>query len=180
MRAVQDADIESIRRWRNAQMDVLRQEHPIDEEAQKAYFAKAVWPQMLLAEPSQILVTLLHDDQPIAYGGFVHISWTHRRAELSFLADPDIARNESRYSHALSHYLALIRVVGFGRLRFNRLYLETYAMRTAHIALLERNGFALEGTMRAHVLIGGSYCDSLIHGCLRDEWRHRTPDHSEE
>lgn len=167
---VQDEHIEPIRRWRNQQMDVLRQERAIEKDEQETYFSQSIWPQMAVKQPAQILVTLLKNELPIAYGGFVHASWTHRRAELSFLADPKIARSERQYSEALNNYLTLIRVAGFERLPFNRLYLETYAIRTAHIAMLEANGFRHEGTMREHVVVDGKSVDSLIHSCLRREW----------
>ena len=38
LRAVDPSDIEQIRNWRNAQMDVLRQTEEITKEAQISYF----------------------------------------------------------------------------------------------------------------------------------------------
>ena len=44
LRAIGEQDIESVRLWRNAQMDVLRQSVPISPPAQVRYFSEKVWP----------------------------------------------------------------------------------------------------------------------------------------
>ena len=165
---MQDSDVELIRHWRNAQMDVLRQTSPIGFEQQQAYFANSIWPTLEQAQPTNILVTYHRDGRPIGYGGLVHVAWEHLRAEVSFLLAPELAADRASYAECFSVYLALIKQLGFSALGFQRLFTETYAMRTDHIAILERNGFVREGRMRRHVGIDGEFVDSLIHGCLRD------------
>lgn len=169
LRAVQPKDIEAIRQWRNAQMDVLRQAEPISVEAQRAYFARAVWPAMEEAEPANLLLAFSEGEQLIGYGGLVHVSWPHRRAEVSFLLRPDLAANEGSYCSLFGAYLGLIKRLAFEGLGMNRLWTETYAFRDAHIATLEAAGFRPEGRMREHVVIDGRSTDSLIHGCLKDD-----------
>jgi len=48
------------------------------------------------------------------------------------------------------------------------LFTETYDIRPRHVAILEMNGFKLEGRLIDHVLIDGKYIDALIHGCVND------------
>lgn len=169
LRCIQDADIEPIRQWRNAQMEVLRQPAPISPGEQERYFARAIWPQMDSARPGTILVTVLHNDRVIGYGGLVHCTWEHRRAEISVLFKPEIAADPAAYRAALLAFLAMIRDVGFARLGHNRLTLETYDIRPFHIGVLEEAGFKLEGRLREHVVIGGKAVDSLIHAALASD-----------
>ncbi|MEX1153171.1 GNAT family N-acetyltransferase [Parvibaculum sp.] len=167
MRAVQPGHIENIRLWRNAQMDVLRQEVPIAPEEQEAYYAAHVWPAMALERPANILLVLEEGESALGYGGLVHIAWAHKRAELSFLLRPDVAQDEEAYGRCFSVFLDLMKNLAFEYLDFHRLFTETYAMRTHHISILEANGFDREGIMRDHVIIEGKPVDALIHGCLR-------------
>lgn len=167
---VQDADIEPIRQWRNAQMDVLRQDRPISYGDQLAYFAQNIWPEMDTAQPRQILLSFRRGKELLGYGGLVHIAWPHRRAEISVLMRPDLASDRAAYDPLLGAFLLLIRDVGFNQIGLHRLYLETYAIRAAHIAVLEASGFGLEGRLRDHVRIDGAPVASLIHACLADEW----------
>ena len=159
-------DIESIRRWRNAQLEVLRQKEPITESGQISYFNQHIWPTMPLAEPPNILMGLRRNDRLIGYGGLVHIAWEHRRAELSFLLDDRRASNEAGYTEDFLGFLSLIRKLAFDDLKLHRLFTETYALRTHHITVLESFGLRLEGVMRDHVRIGGDYVHSLIHGMI--------------
>lgn len=171
VRSVQPQDIEDIRLWRNAQMDVLRQQAPLTPEDQRDYYAQHVWPVMSQAEPANILVTLLHNGQRIGYGGLVHLAWPHRRAEVSFLVSPDLASDPLPYSQAFDAFFRLMKILAFDDLQLHRLTGETYAFRTAHIALLEAAGFALEGRLRGHVRLNGEYIDSLLHACMATDAR---------
>jgi RimJ/RimL family protein N-acetyltransferase len=163
IRPVQQDDIEAIRRWRNAQLDVLRQSQPITRRQQERYYATHVWPSARTSQPRQILVSYFEGDRHIGYGGLVHIAWEHKRAEISFLLDPSQAGNYRAY---FSTFLRLIRRFAFEHLGIQRLFTETYAMRAEHMAVLEEAGFQREGVLRRHVLIGGKPVDSIIHGCL--------------
>jgi len=168
---VQPEHIESIRLWRNAQMDVLRQSAPISATQQQAYFERHIWPTQSQAQPAQILVGYLHDGNLIGYGGLVHIAWEHRRAEVSFLLDPQRTVSEPAYAADFLAFLSLVQVLAFDALGLHRLYTETYAIRTHHISVLEAAHFQPEGRLRAHVWIDGRAVDSLMHGCLASDAR---------
>lgn len=164
---VQDAHIEAIRQWRNAQMEVLRQSTLISMEQQQQYFADYIWPDMPRAQPSHLLMSYLLDNTLIGYGGLVHIAWAHRRAEVSFLVSPQRAAIASVYRRDLDTFLRLLKTLAFAQLGLHRLCTEIYAIRPQHIAIFEANGFVREGVLRQHVWIKGQAVDAIVHGCLR-------------
>lgn len=165
LRAVEPGDIEMIRQWRNAQMDVLRQFEPISPEQQTRYFTTHVWPQKQKAEPAQILLAIERDDALIGYGGLVHLSWADRRGEVSFLLTPELERLTELVT-IFAAFLALMKRLAFEDLGLDRLVTETFDHRTRHIATLEAAGFRREGRLRAHVVVENERRDALIHGCL--------------
>lgn len=155
-----------IRKWRNAQIDILRQQHPLTEEQQEQYYTNvvtALFPQKM---PPQILFSFLKDDNCIGYGGIVHIDWVARRGEISFLINPDLMPN---YPTIFNRFYTLIQHVAFHDLKFHRLFTETFAFRTDHMALIEKLGFKLEGHLREHIFKRGRWYDSIIHGILAGE-----------
>jgi RimJ/RimL family protein N-acetyltransferase len=166
VRAVQLVDIEAIRQWRNAQIDVLRQSEPITPEQQEAYFATHIWPQFDSPQPDTILVSYREGDRLIGYGGLVHVAWAHQRAEVSFLLDPVHIRDDKTVARYFGAFLGLMKGLAFADLGLNRLCTETYAIRPHYIAMLEENGFRHEGVLRQHVWIDGQPVDSVLHGCL--------------
>ena len=169
LQAVQPGDIEAIRRWRNAQLDVLRQSAPISPEQQVRYFEERIWPAKSEPRPDTILVAFREGSRLVGYGGLVYVSWEHRRAEVSFLLDDRLAARPDEYSRLFGRYLRLLKEMAFEDLGLERLFTETYAFRNAHMAVLESEGFRPEGNMRGHVVVDGVRVDSLLHGCLRSD-----------
>ena len=165
---VQPEHIESIRQWRNTQLVALRQAEPISQQQQVNYYATNIWPSMTELMPTTILLSYLYQDQPIGYGGLVHIAWHDLRAEISFLMDPERATDAANYAADFRCFLGLIKRLAFDGLGFQRLFTETYDIRQMHIATLEQSGFMREGVMRQHVRIDGFSVDSIIHGCLKN------------
>tara|TARA_Y100000310_G_C20615974_1_gene780645 strand:+ start:50 stop:625 length:576 start_codon:yes stop_codon:yes gene_type:complete len=166
LEAVQPEHIEKIRKWRNAQMHVLRQMEIITPEQQQYYFDTCVWPEMSKQQPSNLLLTYLFDDDPIGYGGLVNVDWDHRRAEVSFIVSPERSCETEIYTRDQTQFLGLVKALAFDQMNFLRLFTETYDIREQHIVNLENAGFRREGVMRGHVLINGQPVDSFIHGCL--------------
>ena len=164
-------DREPIRAWRNAQLAVLRQAQPLTADQQEAYFQRVVLPLFEQEKPGQLLFSLLHHDELIAYGGLVHISWPDLRAEVSFLVDPTRAAEPATYRQDFLAHLRLLGQAAFEGLNFNRLFTETYDIRPAHVAILEEAGFRLEGRLRQHIqLAPGTFTDSLMHGQLATDY----------
>ena len=164
-------DREPIRAWRNAQLEVLRQAAPLTAEQQENYFQRVVMPLFEQEQPGQLLFSLLENEELIAYGGLVHISWPDGRAEVSFLMDPRRAADPETYRNVFRAHLRLLGEAAFHGLKFNRLFTETYDIRPAHVAILEEAGFRLEGRLRQHVrLAPDTFADSLMHGQLAADY----------
>ena len=168
--AVQEKEIEKIRQWRNDQIVILRQKSLISENQQIDYFKNTIWPQMDEDYPNEILLSIFKNGIFVAYGGLVHISWKDKRAEVSFVADSEIAANQKIYINLFTEYLSLIKYFAFSQLGLNRIFTETYDIRPNHIMTLENSGFMKEGIMKSHIIINGVRTNSLIHGILREDY----------
>jgi RimJ/RimL family protein N-acetyltransferase len=165
-------DIQALREFRNAQIDVLRQAEPISPEQQEAWFEREVVPAEQAERPHQVLVSILDEDRFVGYGGLTNLNWPELRAEVSFLIDPERAADPAQYRADMTAFLAYLARLAFDDLGLNRLFAETYAFREAHIGILEECGYTLEGRLREHIQLGGGKAgDSVIHGLLAAEWR---------
>jgi RimJ/RimL family protein N-acetyltransferase len=181
--ALREEDIQLVRIWRNAQMEILRQNAPITAADQGRYFQAVVKPTFSQHKPNQILLSLLRKNECIGYAGLTNIEWRAQRAEISFLLNP--ARFDPKHGYTgepgasygddFQACLALLSTLAFDRLQLHRLFAETYDVRPTHIALLETHGFQLEGRMRGHTTIGNRHVDSLLHGLLAADWRRSEP-----
>lgn len=160
---VREQDVENIRIWRNAQINVLRQKTPLTPQQQTQYFQEKIFPSFSQKQPPQILFSLLKDNECIGYGGLVHIDWESKRGEVSFLLDP---KYSSSLAKIFSSFLQLLFTVAFEHLKFHRIFAETYALRAELIPLFEKEGFVIEGRMREHVYKAGEWHDSIILGIL--------------
>lgn len=169
VRAIEPEHIEPIRRWRNAQIDVLRQTRAITPEEQIAYFERVIWPDKGTDHPSNILLGLFENGRIIGYGGLVHIAWDYRRAEVSFLLATEIAQDDGRVSTLFATWLRHMQGLAFDDLGLSRLTTETYAMRALHLRVLDEAGFQREGLLRQHVRVGGRPMDAVVHGRLASD-----------
>jgi RimJ/RimL family protein N-acetyltransferase len=164
LRPIHWNDRDAIREWRNAQIDVLRQQNPLSASEQDNYFLNIVLPQLTQEQPEQILFAFLEDSQLVGYGGFVHIVWSDQCAEVSFLTDIDRSQHHV-FSEDWSEYLDLLVQLARG-IGFHKLTTETYGIRTELIEILENFGFTQEGILRDHHRINGTPVDSFAHAYL--------------
>lgn len=170
VRGIEREDMEPIRRWRNAQIRVLRQATELSSADQQRYFEQAVLPTFEDPRPRQVLLTLLLEGGRVGYGGLTHIDWEVRRTELAFLVTPERAADPDLYEQDFRAFLTLaIDGVAFADLRLHRVFSETFDIRPQTVAILESFGFVPEGRMRDHVEIDGRYVDSLLHGYVARE-----------
>lgn len=168
IKPIESSEIEQIRIWRNAQMDVLRQKQSISVEQQINYFGKHIWPLFEETQPTQLLFSFYKEDEFIGYGGLVHISWEDQRAEMSFLLNPNYTKIDALYDELFSSFISLIKKVVFEELKFHKVFTETYEHRVFHISVLEKNGYILDGVLRDHVIINGKFTNSLMHSIIKD------------
>ena len=167
---IRKKNIESIRLWRNAQMDVLRQKNELSSNDQKEYFNNTIVPLFELSNPKQLLFGFYKDSILIGYGGLVHISWIDKRAEMSFLLNNSRASNHIQYSKDFESFIELIKNLCFKEMKFNRLFTETYAFRKFHISILEKSGFIKEGQLRDQIYEKNKYYNSILHSILKQEY----------
>ena len=166
---LREEDIFQIKEWRNEQMVFLRQGRLLTDLDQKNYFETVVRQSFHAKQPDIILFSYLEEGICIGYGGFVHIDWESKRAEVSFLMATEKTKSHAVYQAYFRDFLSIIKRIAFDVLGFNRIFTETFNTRSHHVKVLEESEFKFEGCMRQHVRIGGHYCDSLIHGCLKEE-----------
>ena len=75
----------SIMAWRNEQMYHLRQQRELTPSDQESYFDEVVKNLFFEERPTQYLFSYLESGRCVGYGGLVHIDWTNRNAEISFI-----------------------------------------------------------------------------------------------
>lgn len=165
LRALRWEDREPIRRWRNEQLDVLRQGSPLTPEQQDAYYTDVLAPQFGLDRPPQVLVAFEEEGRLVGYGGFVHIAWHDDRAELSFLMATERAQSPA-WADDWRAYLPLLATLAREHLGLHRLTTETFAFRTDVLAVMQECGFVREGVLRDHHRLDDGYCDSVVCGLL--------------
>src|SRR5690554_1619401 len=83
-----------IMKWRNEQIYHLRQKEPLTKEQQDRYFSETVGSLFTQVKPNQILFSYLKGDECVGYGGLVHINWTDRNAEISFIMQTELEEEE--------------------------------------------------------------------------------------
>lgn len=162
----------SIMKWRNDQIYHLRQNKILTKKNQEDYFKNVVEKQFYDKNPSQIIFSYLEDSVCIGYGGLVNINWIDKRGEMSFLLDTSLKSSKSAYDNYFSKFIILLKEAAFDEIDMNRIFTETYSFRTAHISILEKNNFILEGRMKEHIYMQkeDKYYDSLLHGYLKHNY----------
>ena len=156
-------DIQEIRRWRNEQIDVLRQEKIITPEQQTQYYESIIKKSFSEKQPTLILFSFLLGKICIGYGGLTHINWRLKTAEFSFTCDTKRSNQAELYKKECSTFLKLIKRICFDYLKFVELHTETYDIRDNLIKIFENDGFVLTSRLIKNKLIQGVKVDVLLH-----------------
>lgn len=159
-------DIEKLRIWRNTQRKVLRQNKILSKREQYIYFNEYILKQTKKKFPEVILFAFKNEKKLIGYGGFVYISWSNKRAELSFLLDTDITFNKKLYKNYSNIYYRLVKKLAFEKIKFKRLFTETFSYRVNHIKILQNAGFKKEGTLRKHYIKNKKSVNVIVHSIV--------------
>ena len=117
---IRNQDRYLIMKWRNEQIYHLRQKTVLTEKDQDNYFVNIINPLFDQDEPEQLLFSYLKNGRCIGYGGLVHINWIDSNAELSFLIDTELEKNE--FDRHYSNYLKFINHLKF--LKYNLITLK--------------------------------------------------------
>lgn len=165
IRPIHCDDRETIRIWRNNQRIVLRQKHLLTQREQDDYFDEIVKSSIAAKYPNQILVSVEEQNNLVAYGGLVHISWEDQRAELSFLTDGLLEDDcyERYFGIFISYIVSVAKYLGM-----HKIFTETYSFRHHHLSILEKNGFRKEGHLKDHIQVTNQFYDSILHGLILD------------
>lgn len=150
-----------IMKWRNEQMYHLRQNSALTKEDQDNYFNTTVSRLFADDRPTQILFSYLHDNVCIGYGGLVHINWTDKNAEISFIMDTALETEYFEFHWRL--YLSLIQKVAFKELGLHKIYTYAFNLRPRLYDALTQTGFSHEATLEQQCRFNDNYIDVLIH-----------------
>ena len=105
--------MESIRKWRNEQIDILRQNKPLTKDEQSKYYHQVIKKSFYEKKPEMILFSFLIKNNCVGYGGFVHIDWNSKKAELSIILDTNRTKKQETYKKEFSIFLKIILNIGF-------------------------------------------------------------------
>jgi [ribosomal protein S5]-alanine N-acetyltransferase len=141
-------------RFNSEPLQTLEQSVALIEEVRGDYAAQTGVPWALTLKSSGRVVGLF---------GYHHWDHYHRRADIGY----DLARELWGQGLATEALTAAIQF-GFSEMQLNRIEAETIADNEPSTRLLDRLGFALEGTRRSYWNDDGTFHDGAIYGLLYD------------
>jgi RimJ/RimL family protein N-acetyltransferase len=163
--AIRDEDKDLIMKWRNEQINILRQKDLLTAEKQNEYFKNVVEKLFEQEAPNQLLFSFFENNKLIGYGGLVHIDWESRNAEISFMVATERNKNEEVFSGDFLAFLNIIFYIAFDYLQFIKLHTTFYdtVYRIFYKKVIEEFGFIKEGKLKDHILINGQIEDVCIY-----------------
>ena len=155
-----------IMKWRNEQIYHLRQNKPLTEIDQDNYFKNVI--QILFNQnlPDQILFSFLKNNVCIGYGGLVHINWTDKNAEISFIMNTNLEKN--RFHEIWTAYLTLIEKVAFDELQLHKVFVYAFDLRPHLYEVLEHSNYFKEATFIEHCFYNNKFIDVIIHSKINN------------
>ena len=144
-------DREEIRKWRNDQINLLRQKEILTKHAQDKYFLNTVAENFKTRFPKQLLFSFLDQDELIGYGGLVHIDWKSKNAELSFLLKTEKS-DVIQYLVLFKIFISLIQRVA-KLIKLHKIYTFGYDVATYRFQPLLASGFYKEAELIDHIKI---------------------------
>ncbi|MBI3631436.1 MAG: GNAT family N-acetyltransferase [Candidatus Staskawiczbacteria bacterium] len=156
---LEKSDLAFIKKWRNEQREVLRQNKILSDKDQQ------VWFKLVQKDKNQKVFSIINSEGELCgYCGITHIDWINKRGELTFLVKTDVQRAE--YRKIFLEMLALLKNYFFSNLSLHKFFAETFSFRKFHISILEEFGFKRGGVLIDHVFKKGRFYNSLIHYIL--------------
>jgi RimJ/RimL family protein N-acetyltransferase len=154
-----------IMKWRNEQIYHLRQNKPLAKEDQDAYFENVVAKLFDQEKPQQILFSLLRSGECIGYGGLVHINWIDRHAEISFIMNTSLEKEE--FHSIWGTYLNMIEEIGFLEIGLHKLFVYAFDLRPHLYEMLQENKYFLDARLQEHCLYNGKFIDVIIYSKIK-------------
>lgn len=154
-------DREAIMQWRNEQIYHLRQNKPLTIEDQDNYFENVINKLFEKEQPDQILFSYLENNKCIGYGGLVHINWVDKNAEISFIMNTELEKENFQKHWGI--YLELLEQVAFHEMKFHKIYVYAFDLRPhLYLTLIEANYYK-EARLVEHCLYNNKFIDVLIY-----------------
>lgn len=171
---IRSEDRYNIMEWRNEQMYHLRQSELLTKEKQDTYFDSVI--SLLFEEdkPGQILFSYLKGEDCVGYGGLVHINWTDRNAEISFIMNTALEKENFEFHWV--NFLNLLEVVAWKDLNLHKIYTYAFDLRSHLYPALEKAGFSLETTLVEHSFFDGQFIDVKVHSKFNKKNKIRLAD----
>ena len=148
--------------WRNdpeIRDYALGYRYPVTTAMEEAWYARA------MAPDNKDVYFAIEDRESAAFIGIVslvHVDLISANACFGIVIGDKQYQGGGRGGDALD----LILEYGFGMLRLHRIYLHVPAYNVRANALYAKAGFKLEGIMREHVFLNGSYHDVNVMALL--------------
>ena len=155
-----------IMKWRNEQIYHLRQKNKLTKKQQDDYFDEVVSKIFDNDFPDQILFSFLKKDICVGYGGIVHINWTDKNAEVSFVIKTE--EEQSNFQYYWSLYLGLLEKVAFQDIKLHKLFVYAFDLRPHLYHAIEKNGYTKEATLKEHCYFEEKYIDVIIHSKINE------------
>ena len=153
-----------IMEWRNEQIYHLRQSKPLTKEDQENYYNNVVSKLFNETAPKQLLFSFLEKNVCIGYGGLVHINWIDKHAEISFIMNTKLEKEN--FESYWSIYLNLIKQLAFNELNLHKIFTYAFDIRPHLYNVLEKNEFTKEVNLKDHCRFNGEYKDVVIHSLI--------------
>jgi len=153
-----------IMKWRNEQIYHLRQKKPLTIENQEVYFKTIISKLFNQEQPNQILFSFLENNNLIGYGGLVHLNWSDKNAEISFIMNTKLEK--TRFEDVWKAYLKLIEQIAFNELKFHKIFTYAFDLRPNLYPVLISAGFKEEARLDQHCFFEEKYIDVVIHSKL--------------
>ena len=159
-------DRTKIMQWRNEQIYHLRQNKPLTTDDQEKYFTDKVSELFKEKQPSQLLFSFFENNNFVGYGGLVRINWLDKNAEISFLMNTKLEKNN--FVKYWNIFLELIEKVAFKEINLHKVYTYAFDLRPHLYDVLTNFGYIEEARLKEHSLFKNNYVDILIHAKTND------------
>jgi ribosomal-protein-serine acetyltransferase len=98
--------------------------------------------------------------------GLHTISAIHQYGEIGYWLDKD-----AQGKGIITQCVKALTTYGFESLNLHRIEILCASVNVKSKAVPERLGFVLEGTVRENRIVNGAFCDTLIYGMLKNDWK---------
>lgn len=155
-----------IMKWRNEQIYHLRQNGPLTPENQEKYFTEVIPELFKLKQPDQLLFSFLENEICIGYGGLVRINWLDKNAEISFIMNTELEKNN--FDKFWRIFLMLIEEIAFKEINLHKIYTYAFDLRPNLYKVLLNSGYIEDARLNEHCFFQNKYIDILIHTKTND------------